>query len=759
MNAERTLTFLTTPATIVVSVLVVLATIAVSFWSWRRGGFRTLHGLQELLRVGIVSLVAVLFNQPEWVEEFRPDEKPTIAVLWDGSDSMRTQDALVGERSAASGQTSEVGGQKAESGATGDPAGSPTSRTAVTRASAIAHLTDPAAWTRLDQKLQVVCEPFSTAPDGTSTDFSGPLASAPDRFQNLMGVVLISDGDWNAGSPPVDAATRLRLKGIPVFTIPVGSPTRLPDVELTNIDLPTFGVAGKTVRVPFTIDSSLPREFHTTVTLKTSDGQTLTKDVRIAAMGRTSDAITWKPDAVGDYTVTLDVPRHSDETIPENNTKAAPIAIRQEKLQVLVVESFPRWEYRYLRNALSRDPGVEVACLLFHPGLDKPGGGSKDYIKQFPASIEELSKYDVVFLGDVGTDDNQLTPEQCELLKGLVEHQASGLVFMPGLYGRQFSLLSTELGDLCPVQLDPSQPGGWGSRTPGRFELTESGRRSLLTKLADTADDNVQVWEDLPGFQWYAPVLKAKPGSETLAVHGDTSNEYGRLPLLVTRTYGAGKVLFMGTDGAWRWRKGVEDLYHYRFWGQVVRWMAYQRNMAKGESMRLFYTPDQPQVRQTMTLNAHVMERSGEPLAQGDVLARIVAPSGTVETVRFQPEGDGWGVFHSQFVPQEAGQHALTLACQQTGATLDAKFFVQGAAAEQVGRPARPEVLEEIARITQGRSLSLAEHEAVLRSLATLPLPPPSVRRLQLWSHPLAAVLLVMALGAFWVWRKASGLI
>ena len=56
------------------------------------------------------------------------------------------------------------------------------------------------------------------------------------------------------------------------------------------------------------------------------------------------------------------------------------------------------------RNALSRDPGVEVACLLFHPGLSKVGGGNKDYIKQFPAGLEELSKFDVVFLGDVGRE-------------------------------------------------------------------------------------------------------------------------------------------------------------------------------------------------------------------------------------------------------------------------------------------------------------------------------------------------------------------
>ena len=90
---------------------------------------------------------------------------------------------------------------------------------------------------------------------------------------------------------------------------------------------------------------------------------------------------------------------------------------------------------------------------------------------------------------------------------------------MPGIQGREMSLLDTELGDLCPVLLDSSQPGGWGSRTPGHFELTESGRRSLLTKLADTQDDNAEVWEDLPGFQWYAAVTRAKAGTEVLAVH------------------------------------------------------------------------------------------------------------------------------------------------------------------------------------------------------------------------------------------------
>ena len=607
--------------------------------------------------------------------------------------------------------------------------------------------------------MNVVIQPFSVAQPGRGSDLYDPLANAPEKIPNLRGIVLASDGDWNEGPPPVQAASRLRMMGVPVFAVPVGSRTRLPDVELLSLDLPTFGVAGKSVRVPFTIESSLPRDYVTTVTLRASDGDEVTKEVRIAAMGRTSDWLVWKPKETGDDTLTLTVPKHPDETLADNNKLTAPISIREEKLRVLVVESYPRWEYRYLRNALSRDPGVEVSCLLFHPGLSKVGGGNKDYIKQFPAGLDELSKFDVVFLGDVGVDAGQLTAEQCRLLKGLVEHQASGLVFMPGLQGRQLSLLETELDELCPVVLDPSQPGGWGSRTPDHFELTELGRRSLLTKLADTQDDNAEVWEGLPGFQWHAPVLRAKAGSDVLCVHKDASNEFGRVPLLVTRTFGAGKVLFMGTDGAWRWRKGVEDKYHYRFWGQVVRWMAYQRNMAKGETMRLYYAPDQPRMNQTLALHANVMDRGGEPLHHGEVSARITAPSGKAELIRFTSAGDEWGVFTGKYTAEEPGKHSVTLFCKQTGATLETSFFVQGVAAERVGLPARPEVLEEIARVTRGKVIEPSMLDDVVRSLAELPDPPPTVRRVQLWSHPVLMAALVVLMGVFWVGRKVIGLI
>jgi uncharacterized membrane protein len=485
----------------------------------------------------------------------------------------------------------------------------------------------------------------------------------------------------------------------------------------------------------------------------------VTKEIQIAPQGRTSDWLAWKPKETGDFNLTLEIPKQVGELLPDNNRLTSPISIREEKLRVLVVESTPRWEYRYLRNALSRDPGVELSCLLFHPGLDKIGGGNKDYIKEFPGTLEALAKFDVVFLGDVGVEENQLTVEQCRLLRGLVEFQASGLVFLPGMYGRQSTFMETPLTDLYPVLLDDTQPAGWGSRTPSRFQLTETGERSLLTKLADAQQDNSEVWEELPGFQWYAPVVRAKAGCEVLCVHSDATNDFGRLPLVVTRTFGAGKVLFMGTDGAWRWRKGVEDKYHYRFWGQVVRWMAYQRNMAKGETIRLYYSPDQPQLGKSVALKANVMEPSGEPLSKGDVAATIVAPSGRAQTIQFTSLGDEWGAFMGQYVSEEPGRHQVTLTCKQTGATLDASFFVQGAAKEPVGRPARPEVLEEIARVSRGRVIEIDQFDEIVNYLRNLPEPEPTIRRSQIWCHPVTAAVVVSLCGAFWVARKVVGLI
>ena len=65
--------------------------------------------------------------------------------------------------------------------------------------------------------------------------------------------------------------------------------------------------------------------------------------------------------------------------------------------------------------------------------------------------------------------------------------------------------------------------------------------------------------------------------------------------------------------------------------------------------------------------------------------------------------GDRWGVFRGRFNAEEPGQHQVVLTCKESNAVLETTFFVQGDVNEPVGKPARPEVLEEISRITRGK--------------------------------------------------------
>src|SRR5262249_13537661 len=149
--------------------------------------------------------------------------------------------------------------------------------------------------------------------------------------------------------------------------------------------------------------------------------------------------------------------------------------------------------------------------------------------------------------------------------------------------------------------------------------------------------------------------------------------------------------------------------------------------------------PDQPKMNQTISLHANVVSRAGEPLSRGDVSARITAPSGKARMVHFLSAGDEWGEFTGRFPADEPGKHQVRLVCKDTGATREAPLFVQGAAGERAGRPARPDVLEEIARVTRGKVVAAGNPEDAVQSLAELPDPPPSVRRVQLWSHPAVA--------------------
>lgn len=708
----------------------------------RRSSRRKRTGSLEVLRFLCALTCVFMLWQPEWSVVTKPTAKPEIAILIDDSRSATTADAILPVELSAN---QEV-----------------VTRSEWMEKVLASDLFEPL---RKDKKNRVFEQPFATPPKDADpatlalagTDINNAIEKILEEHDNLRALILLTDGDWNIGQAPVGAAQKLRRRNVPLFAIPTGSDNRLPDLDISNVTAPTYGIVGENVQIPFTILSSLDRDVSTIVRLRDSkSGKERTKRIIIPAGEEYYDSILWRLTTEGSSTLELSIPVANGEMVAKNNNRKFTISGKKESLNVLVIETSPRWEYRFIRNALYRDPGVTVDCLLLHPQLGKGEGPA--YIESFPDKLEDLQKYDVVFLGDVGIGDGGLTNEQAELLKGLVENQASGIVFIPGKQGHQHSLIDSPLGDLIPVILDKERKEGISDVTPSPLNLTSDGKGSLLTMLGDTEEDNPLIWKSLPGFYWHAPVIKAKGGTDVLAVHSNRSNEYGRIPLLVTKTAGNGKVLFLGHDSAWRWRRGVEDLYHYRFWGQVARWMSYQRNMAAGERIRLYFTPDRPKPGDTVTLNANAFDQYGAPLKTGEVLVDITSPDGKTRRISLDKGEGAWGSYTGRFKIAQPGAWKIEAAVGEDKAHgIKTTLLAQGSEIEKTGMPARPDVLQEMANVSRGRLLRDENLSALIKEIQTLPDPKPLESRTPLWSNWIIAACLILLLALFWVGRKLNG--
>ena len=94
MNMTRSFKLVWGTWSLTFSVIVLIAVAVLGYISWRRRGSRPVDGWLEFLRWSLVLFGAILLNQPEYTEEFKPTDKPSVAVICDLSPSMGTKDVV-----------------------------------------------------------------------------------------------------------------------------------------------------------------------------------------------------------------------------------------------------------------------------------------------------------------------------------------------------------------------------------------------------------------------------------------------------------------------------------------------------------------------------------------------------------------------------------------------------------------------------------------------------------------------------------------
>ena len=141
------------------------------------------------------------------------------------------------------------------------------------------------------------------------------------------------------------------------------------------------------------------------------------------------------------------------------------------------------------------------------------------------------------------------------------------MVFIDGPRQRLKEYADTPLAPLFPVEWK-----GAGVREDiMKLALTERGAALAPFALSPEKSQNVEVWSNLRPSHWLS-------GGDGAARRGDAGR--GRrpaersVPAVVSRPFGAGKVLYQAFDDSWRWRYEVADQYHVRYWNQIANWIA-----------------------------------------------------------------------------------------------------------------------------------------------------------------------------------------
>lgn len=626
-------------------------------------------------------------------------------------------------------------------------------------------------------------------PSVLTTEWRPALEKGLEQGQGgapVLGVVLVTDGLQNAlGSRADDtSADRLAALGVPVYPILTGSTEPPPDAAIASVKAPGRVLKGDMadIEVTLKIDGEVPGSKVPVVLERPGAGPIRKTAACPSDDSRPSVTFRVPLEEVGTVPIHVSVGPVEGDLRPDNDRRSVKIDVVDDRAHVLLIDREARWEFRYLFNALKRDPHVSVEAVVFHqpPAL---GTTETTYPSSLPAlpadGLDPLFGFDMIVIGDVDASD--LTASFWPRLDHYTGSRGGTLVLSAGPRSWESWTADTTARKLMPVlaprPLRPSPDPRHPSLPPGvplvpAPEGSEAGPWPMLRFSAE-AGRNRQIWETLPALPW---VLGGRPKPlASVLVHAreEGVNSSDKPSAIVTMPYGLGRILWVGTDATWRWRYRKGDAYHHRFWGQAVRW-AGSGKLAAGNSLVRF-GPLRSRVPEGRPIPLRARFSEDADGITGDLLvaARVYKRKPSSEdappetdgdpeaVVPLRPSPDQPRVFEGSIPPLPPGLYVIKLEVPGRSDAPDSLAPLEVASEETseiVELAASRDLLDRLAAPNNGRVL--ADYEAsILPSLLSAQVKPRTrIEQTTLWDRPVALVLLFAILTAEWMLRKRVGL-
>ncbi len=609
-----------------------------------------------------------------------------------------------------------------------------------------------------DERRRYAFHFLPNAATGETTQIGSILNQVSNEYsgQNVAGALILSDGENNLGADPILAAQSAFQSGIRVSALGVGDPTPTKDIALLSVLADDVVRVNNTVTVYAAISQRGYAGRTVYATLKRGS-ETLDRKLIHLAPNETRQEIHFDyiPKQAGhfDYSVTIDT--LGGEVSGANNRRSYEQSVISKKLRVLYVENEPRYEFRYLRNAILRDNSLEFACLLISGDSDDSIPLGNIPIHEFPKTEKELFNYDILVIGDVPR--SYFSESQLQSIRRFVEDRGASLLVVSGEQHMPLEYAGTPLEPVLPIV--PGHSNAILSETPFKWQLTPEGRRSTVMQMEEDSGRSAEVWRNLPGMYWAAGAQSARPGATVLAVHPTFRNQDGPAPLVAEQPFGSGKCYTEMTDSTYLWRKRVGDRYFYRYWGQVFRALTPKELPGNSRFVQLNADRSSYRLGERVNLSARLLNEYYRPVKAEAVTLQIES-GGQRRDLTLQSTPGSPGLFIAQFQPDHAGKWSASLVSPQNSkAKATTSFLVESLALESQKPELDESALKRVAAAGGGHYYAPNELKKWMDALPKNPLILNSELEIELWDTPLLFLLFLIPLTAEWVLRKRKGML
>ena len=590
-----------------------------------------------------------------------------------------------------------------------------------------------------------------------STQIGKGLRELADEAATLPigSIVLLSDGADNSGNIDAASLAELRRRKIPVNTVGYGKERLANDVELLTFEMPSKALAASRLQAQVTLQQNGFGNRHARLVVTAGGALVANRDIVLRNVPEQTETVEFSAGKAGVKNVEVKLDPLEGETNTANNRLTRILSVDDRKCRILYVEGEPRWEYKFLRRAAENDPALDVVSMLrttqnkiYRQGISNP----EELRDGFPVKPESLFEYDALILGSV--ESAFFTSAQQQMMKDFVDRRGGGLLFLGGRASLADGGYNTPpFAELLPVNL-PSRKNTF-QRSFVAAELTEAGKQSIICRVEDDGEKNIEHWEVLPYLANYQDPGTPKPGAVVLA-NADVGGKH--LPLLAIENYGRGRTAVLATGGTWRWKmqQPSSDTSQETFWRQLLRWSASASPSRVTGSVVSSNLADDGQVE----LRAEVRDKSFLPVANADVAATIMQPNGSSQTIPLQSDPLSEGMYAAKWNATEQGAYVAELTARAGNETLGkdvVSFRREDGVAENFHREQNRDLLEKLAEETGGRYYTPKSASRLPEEIAYSEAGMTSREMKDLWNMPALFLLLLALRGAEWLLRRRWG--